>query len=555
MELLYVKTLSHRMGIHLLRFNPSKYTVDDIIFQLKQTDLVSIVQPNHTNIQKRATVPNDLEYPVQWSLGFDETARIYAPQAWDLTTDGVTLTGDTIVMAVVDGGMDLNHIDLNLFKNKHEIPNNGIDDDNNGYIDDYDGWNANKSNGQIGDDSHGTHVGGILGAKSNNNEGIAGIVWGGLILPVEGLFDMESEVLEAYGYVLELRSKYNETDGDSGAFVVASNSSFGLDFQTPADYPLWCEFYDSLGMAGVLSLTATTNSGADVDSLGDIPTTCPSNYMVAVSNINQNGNLIGGYGATSIDLAAPGTDIRSTTPNHSYGYKSGTSMATPHVTGVVGAMYSAMCGFDIDDALTRPDSLTLWMRQKLLESVDTVSNLNGFNSTSGRLNMFKAVKSVQPRGIELTYDRTPASNSSTPDGEIILYAISNAPSLNYIWNTGATTSTLTNLFPGTYSVTVTEDLGCENTETIDIWTVNTEEITRLKTFTLWPNPSNGNFEISFMAPLENRQILKVYDNVGKMVYSSEVQPLTKTLAIKTELKRGTYFIQIGNGAPQGLVIN
>ena len=338
-ELKSKRVLSQRAHVYLLEFDATKTTVKDLVNALKRDERVALAQPNHTDLKMRSTIPNDLEYPVQWSVGSTATARIFAPEAWDISTDGVTQNGDTIVMAVVDGGVDITHIDLNLFKNKHEIPNNGIDDDNNGYVDDYDGWNAYSQSGQINSDPHGTHIAGTIGAKTNNSEGVAGIVWGGAILPINASSGQESVVIEGYGYALELRSKYNETNGDSGAFVVATNSSFGVDMANPANYPIWCAFYDALGAAGILNMAATTNQGLDVDVSGDVPTTCPSIYMVAVSNINKNGSVLGGYGAVKIDLAAPGTDIQSTIPGHSYGFKTGTSMASPAVAAMLAREY------------------------------------------------------------------------------------------------------------------------------------------------------------------------------------------------------------------------
>ncbi|MGB0391012.1 MAG: S8 family serine peptidase [Salibacteraceae bacterium] len=549
------KTLSARAGIFLLEFNDSKFSVPEVLDVIGEFKQIAISQPNHNNIKSRATLPNDLEYPVQWSVGSNAKARIFAPEAWDISTDGVTLTGDTIVVAVVDGGMDLNHIDLNLYKNKHEIPSNGIDDDNNGYVDDYDGWSAYTSSGVIGNDDHGTHIAGTIGANTNNSEGVAGIMWGGKVVPINASSSQESVVIEGYGYALELRSKYNETNGDSGAFIVATNSSFGIDYGDPADYPIWCAFYDTLGNAGILNMGATSNSGLNVDVTGDIPTTCPSNFMISVSNINQNGNVIGGYGETQIDLAAPGTDIRSTMPNHGYGFKTGTSMATPHVAGVVGAMYSAMCGFDVEAALQKPDSLALVMRQKLLESVDVDSNLSDKNATSGRLNMFTALKSVQPGVIDITYDRTPASNSTSSDGSIAIFPQGGTNPYSYIWNNGETTSSITNLSAGQYVVTVTEKYGCLSNESIDLWTVAINEIASNNELTVYPNPSNGIFSLRINTLPVNNQLVVIYNVLGKVVYTTEWETNHSYLEIQTELISGVYFVKVGDLEKVRVIIN
>ncbi|MFT4753534.1 MAG: subtilisin family serine protease [Salibacteraceae bacterium] len=556
LELQLERTLSSRAHIYLLEFNYVQFSVPQVLEMVKANEQFSLAQPNHNNITRRSTIPNDLEFPVQWSVGNSATARIFAPEAWDISTDGVTMTGDTIVMAVVDGGVDLDHIDLNLFKNKHEIPNNGIDDDTNGYIDDYDGWSAYSQSGTIENDDHGTHIAGTMGAKTNNSEGIAGIVWGGLILPINASSSMESVVIEGYGYALELRSKYNESNGDSGAFIVVTNSSFGIDMARPIDYPIWCAFYDSLGAAGILNMAATSNGGIDVDSLGDIPTTCPSNYMIAVSNVNQNGSILGGYGATEIDLAAPGTNIRSTIPNHSYGYKTGTSMATPHVAGVVGAMYSAMCGFNIEEALSKPDSLALWMRARLLASVDTVPNLFEKNISSGRLNMFKALQMVQTATAELSYQRTGVTNSNAGDGVILVTANGGTPPYTYLWNTGETTADLQNLAPGSYSVTVTEKFGCISSATIDLWTLGIEEKSNSYLFKIQPNPAQSQFKIVFSQELKEASTLAIFNSLGKRVFFQNIPCYAKQLEVYPKLNAGIYFVRIGEmNTPTKLIIH
>jgi hypothetical protein len=539
------KVLSQRAHVSLLEFDSNVISVAQVIERISMDERAAFVQPNHTNIKSRTTIPNDLEYPIQWSVGPTATARIFAPEAWDISTDGITATGDTIVVAVVDGGMDLNHIDLNLFKNKHEIPLNGIDDDNNGYIDDYDGWSAYTSTGVIGNDDHGTHIAGTICARTNNSEGVAGIIWGGKVIPINASSSNESVVIEGYGYALELRATYNETNGDSGAFIVATNSSFGVDRGDPDNYPIWCAFYDSLGAAGILNMAATSNSSLDVDIRGDIPTTCPSNYMVAVSNVNQNGNILGGYGATEIDLAAPGTDIRSTMPNQRYGYKTGTSMATPHVAGVVGAMYSAMCGFDLVDALENPDSLSIWVRNRLLESVDTVPNLANKNITSGRLNMFKALQSVQTETVQMSYNRTPATNATSADGSITINAQGGTNPLTYSWNTGETTATINNLNPGIYAVTVTETFGCTAMEDVDIWTVGINELDQ-SMIQVKPNPNKGSFSLRFSTPLPRNSKLEIWDTLGKLVYTSSVSEFTNEISISLQNTPGLYFLRVGN---------
>lgn len=363
---------------------------------------VQLAQLNHYTA-RRVTTPNDPQFANMWGLdntgqnGGTPDADVDAPEAWDITTGGLTVQGDTIVVAVVDGGFSLSHQDLNFWKNYADIPGNGMDDDNNGYIDDTYGWNAYNSNGNISSDNHGTHVAGTVGAIGNNSLGVTGVNWGVKVMPVMGSDGTESVVVEAYTYVLDARRLYNQTNGAQGAFVVSTNASFGVDAGQPQDYPIWCAIYDSLGAAGILSAGATANQNWDIDAVGDIPTACPSDYMIAVTNTNRfdQKNSGAAYGATTIDIGAPGTSIMSTLPGNQYGNLTGTSMATPHVAGAVALMYAAACNQLIADCKNYPDSIAIVMRDYMLGSVDQISSLNGLCTSNGRLNLFGALTAVQ----------------------------------------------------------------------------------------------------------------------------------------------------------------
>ena len=145
------------------------------------------------------------------TVGGTVGADIDADSAWAISTGGLTALGDTIVVCVIDGGIDLNHDDLtpNRWINYAEIPNNGIDDDNNGFVDDRLGWNTGAGNDNISGSSHGTAVAGIIGAKGDNGTGVAGVNWDVKLMIVRGGSGVESEVLEAYTYPLNLRKKYD----------------------------------------------------------------------------------------------------------------------------------------------------------------------------------------------------------------------------------------------------------------------------------------------------------------------------------------------------------
>ncbi len=401
------RILSKSMHIFLFDFDATAIDENKMLNAAKSNPLVLIAQFNH-QIQDRTNTPNDANFSSMWDMnnnggsGGIVDADIDAPEAWDITTGGLTASGDTIVVAVIDGGFKLTHPDLNFWKNNLEIPGNGIDDDNNGYIDDYNGWNVATSSDAITGSAHGTHVSGTIGARGNNSIGVTGVNWNVKVMPIMYGSAGEADVVVAYSYVMDNRRLYNQTNGAKGAFVVSTNSSFGVDLAQPSAYPLWCAMYDSLGSVGVLSACATANANYNIDLQGDIPTACASDWMIAVTNTTNSDskNNSCGYGATTIDLGAPGTNITSTsysgTSNYTYVTMTGTSMATPHVAGAVALMYSVQCNRFITDCKANPAAMALMVKDSLLGAVDLIASMgSGATLTGGRLNLFKSVKAVQ----------------------------------------------------------------------------------------------------------------------------------------------------------------
>ena len=395
--------LSASMHIVLLEFD----TATDESMMLKKINSiegVTMAQLNHYT-QDRTIVPNDTYFSSMWALdntgqsGGTPDADIDAPEAWSITTGGLTATGDTIVVAVIDGGFQLTHTDLNFWKNYNEIPGNSVDDDGNGYVDDVNGWNAINNNPSIGSSSHGTHVSGTIGAKGNSGTGTTGISWNVKVMAIQGSSSSEAAVVRAYDYVLVNRKLYDQTNGAKGAFVVATNSSFGVDQGQPGAYPIWCAMYDSLGAAGILSAGATANQNWNIDSVGDIPTGCSSPYLIAVTNTTRLDQkyTAAGYGVASIDLGAPGTNIYSTIPTNSWSMSNwtGTSMATPHVAGTIGLMYAAACQQFMIDYKNDPAGKAAVMRDYLYNGVDTLPTLSNMCATGGRLNANNALLNVQ----------------------------------------------------------------------------------------------------------------------------------------------------------------
>ncbi len=388
--------LSKDLNIWLFEIKGDVKHRDLIMQNLSRNGDIRHIQNNHTNISMRDVTPDDTYYNQQWA-----PAKMQLPKAWDeYTTGGLTALGDTIVVAVIDGGVFLNHQDLNLWKNRHETPGNGIDDDGNGYIDDYHGWNAYTNNGNIISDSHGTHVAGIVGAIGNNGKGVAGVNWAVKVLPIRGSSGTESIVVKAYSYVLALRKLYNETNGEKGAFIVASNSSFGIDFADPSNYPIWCSMYDEMGKQGILSAAAGPNRNVNVDQVGDVPSTCASLYMLGVTNTTNLDQkyISAGYGTTHIDIGAPGTNIYSTMPNNAYANNTGTSMATPQVAGVIALMYAAMPKNMIESCKADPAAFALKVREFLLEGADELASLNNLVAGKRRLNAYGAIQKAVAYG-------------------------------------------------------------------------------------------------------------------------------------------------------------
>lgn len=395
-HMLVQRELSRRMNIWLLHYDNSAIDENKLLSAIRSNDLVTLSQFNHY-IQSRI-VPDDEFFGEQWNMlnigqtGGTSGSDIRATSAWDLTTGGLTASGDTIVIAIDDDGFDLNHEDLNYWKNYHEIPNNNIDDDSNGYIDDYDGWNAIDNNGTIITSYHGTHVSGIAGAIGNNSKGVAGVNWHVKIMPVVGNSSTEAVAVAGYAYILDMRILYDESGGQQGAYVVAANSSWGVDFGQPSNFPIWCAEYDSMGHHGILNTAATSNSSnVDVDAQGDMPTACGSDYLITVTSTNNNDQRQGAYGLTTIDLGAPGSSVWSTLPGNTYGPKSGTSMASPHVAGAVGLICSLPCPELSADLKNDPSGTALRIKNFILQGVDQVTDLIGKTVSGGRLNVYQAL--------------------------------------------------------------------------------------------------------------------------------------------------------------------
>ena len=395
-----------QMVLEQLRANPNvEYAQLDHVVTSRTAQAEDFVFPGPVSVEG----PNDPSFDDQWSMELTNTNfGIDAINAW-LTygTGGKDIENNDLVVAVVDGGVETTHRDLvdNIWVNTQEIPGNGVDDDLNGFVDDINGWNGYTGSGNLQSSGHGTHVAGIIGAKGNNDIQVAGVNWDVKMMNIPGSSGSTSVILRAYGYILQQKKLWLETNGAKGANVVATNSSFGVDRANcnNGSYPAWNDIYTEMGKVGILSAAATANASWDIDRVGDVPTGCSSPYIIAVTNNRSNGTRArAGYGKRSIDLAAPGTQILSTYTGNSTRRLTGTSMATPHVAGAV-AFLASVASKPLNDLyLEDPSAAALEVKDILLETVTKSRAFQNEMVSGGILNLNSAAKVASEFGLSST---------------------------------------------------------------------------------------------------------------------------------------------------------
>jgi subtilisin family serine protease len=299
-------------------------------------------------------------------------ADIDATSAWDRTR------GEGIVVAVIDEGVDRRHPELagRMWRNADEVCGNGADDDQNGYVDDCDGWdfarNDNTTFDVDAESDHGTHIAGTIAAESDNGTGIAGVAPRATIMPLKvgdsGSFSL-SAAAAAVNYAV-----------DNGARVI--NASWGTTGITRAQVP-WLEAaVERARQAGVLVVAAAGNDGRNIDASPSFPASFPEDNVVTVgASTNADASAyFSNYGVTSVDLFAPGWFIWSTLPDGRYGAMSGTSMAAPHVAGAAALVMAA-----------DPSADYATVKGNLLATVDRKDAFAGRSVSGGRLNAAAAV--------------------------------------------------------------------------------------------------------------------------------------------------------------------
>jgi len=412
---------------HLLRLSPGAST-EAAIRRLRQDPTVASVQPNF--IYHASLSPNEPAFSNGYLWGMHNTgqnagtadADMDAPDAWGLTTGAAN-----VAVAVIDTGVDYTHPDLasNIWTNPGETgavidvggnpvldasgqpvrkETNGADDDGNGYVDDVHGWNGSADNGNPMDDNeHGTHVAGTIGALGNNGLGVVGVNWNVQIVACKFLAadgsGTTADAIECLDYVTRLKQ--------NGLNVVATNNSWGGG---PYD-PALRDAITRSEQAGILFVAAAGNGDAygraiNSDASLQYPASYPNVGILSVTATDRNNQKASwaNYGATTIDLGAPGVSIWSTVPGAQYAALDGTSMAAPHVTGAVALLKAYSPGLSLQE-----------VKDRLLNTGDPVPALEGMTFTGRRLNLYNALTGYSPAkppkvalGVTVTTNKTTA---------------------------------------------------------------------------------------------------------------------------------------------------
>ncbi|MGK7910222.1 MAG: S8 family serine peptidase [Synechococcus sp.] len=372
---------SSRMQLWELRTT----SVKQAVAQYGQFPAIEYMGPN-LPVYSSGRVPSDERFGEQWALentgqtGGTPDADIDASAAWDIRT-----STQEILIGVIDSGVDYNHPDLknNIWVNPGEIADNGMDDDGNGFVDDVHGYDFVNDDGDPFDDDsegHGTHVTGTIAAKGNNYVGVTGVNWNAKVASIK--FLDENGAGTTFNAVKAI--EYASTIG-----VDITNNSW----EESGFKPALRDAIAAAGEQGQLFIASAGNIAADSDRQPTYPGSYGLDNVITVAATDDRDRLAGfsNFGAQSIDLAAPGVNILSTLPGNRYGVLSGTSMATPHVTGVVSLLLAEF-----------PTLSPAEIKQLLLDSVDPIPELADKTVSGGRLNAYKALLGVDAAEIRGT---------------------------------------------------------------------------------------------------------------------------------------------------------
>jgi len=340
----------------------SGVSVSQAIDYYKRLTGVDFAQPDY--VIQVARTANDPHASSQWALN-----TINARTAWDYTTGS-----RSIIVAVIDTGVDYNHPDLasNTWINTREISGNGRDDDGNGFVDDVRGYDfANNDVEPLDDNGHGTHVAGIIGALGNNGAGVAGTNWNVQIMPIKFMSangsGFLSNAVKSVNYAVQNGAKIINNSWGGGGYDSAMASAI-----------------TNAQNKGVIFVVAAGNAANNNDLNPQYPANYSNANVVSVAASDQNNNLasFSNYGAGTVDIAAPGVSIISTTPNNTYSSYSGTSMASPYIAGALALVWSI-----------RPDWTYSQVIADVLNTANRTAGLNG-KVTTGVLDLGKAVSAA-----------------------------------------------------------------------------------------------------------------------------------------------------------------
>jgi subtilisin family serine protease len=347
-------------------------------FEIKLSDPANTAAPvsDFDAREYDSNLPNDPMFAEQWALnntgqnGGKEKAHIDALKAWAKTKGS-----DKVVVAVLDTGVDFTHADLvsNMWFRPDNVPQ--YTDDELGTFNDEKGFNAQDNiNPPMDDNGHGTHCAGIIGAEGNNDEGIAGINWNVQIMPLKflgrGGFGSTKDAIEAINYAVDRKQK--------GVNVRIISASWGSTQYSKA-------LEDSIraaGEAGILFVAAAGNDGTSNDKRPHYPSNYDLPNVISVAAMDRSDQIasFSNFGTKTVHIAAPGKDILSTWLNDQYREASGTSMATPYVSGVAALVLASESNLTVAK-----------LRERLLTSVDKLDNLSDKVQSGGRLNAAKAL--------------------------------------------------------------------------------------------------------------------------------------------------------------------
>ena len=391
----------------LVSVSPSR--TDAVLAELRRDPLVRYAEPNY--VLETAALPDDPLYNRLWGLsntgqvvnGWPGTpdADADVDAAWSVTT------GDAgVVVAVIDTGVDQSHPDLaaNTWINAGEdcggCRTDHVDNDGNGYVDDWRGWDfINGDNNPVDDQGHGTHVAGTIGAVGNNGAGIVGVNWNVRLMGLKFLgSDGSGTTADAISAVL-----YAAANGAD----VLNNSWAGGDFSQSLLEAI--EFADA---RDALFVAAAGNDGMDNDAVPMYPASydVPNVLAVAASDNGDRHAFFSNFGKRSVDVSAPGVDILSTWPGGSYQYASGTSMAAPHAAGIAALVEAA-----------QPAASDVGVKTLLLRTVDPIAGLAPASASGGRLNAGSAVAcSARP----LVWLDAPSPDFALETGEPLAISLS-----------------------------------------------------------------------------------------------------------------------------------